>query len=149
MGKCHITKAQDSPADYVNTHNLAREELGINMTNLVWDDKIAAFAQNYVNKCKDCKLVPSNKEAYGYGENLAMSARNLSGVDAVNLWVAEKPLYNWYIERCEGGECGHYTQVVWGSSRRVGCGKGKCDDGRTFVACYYYPAGNVLGEVPF
>ncbi|XP_058782199.1 pathogenesis-related leaf protein 6-like [Vicia villosa] len=150
IGNSHITKAQDSPANYLNIHNMARAELGINMTNLVWDNKIAAFAQNYANKCKDCKVIPSHKEAYGYGENIAVIAGNLSGVDAVKLWVAERPLYNWYVEMCEGGaECHHYTQVVWGSSRRVGCGKVKCDDGRLFVSCNYYPAGNIPGEVPF
>ncbi|CAI8591299.1 unnamed protein product [Vicia faba] len=148
VGSSHIAHAQDSPVDFVSTHNLAREAIVWNITDLVWDNKIAAFAQNYANQRKDCKVTPSDSGGR-YGENIAVSPGNMSGVEAVNLWVAENPHYNSYKNKCEGGECSHYTQVVWSRSLRVGCAKVKCDNGGTFISCNYYPAGNIPGETPF
>ena len=43
--------------------------------------------------------------------------------------------------------CGHFTQVVWKSSRQLGVGKAKSFDARqVFVVCMYYPAGNYVGR---
>ena len=43
--------------------------------------------------------------------------------------------------------CGHFTQVVWKSSRQLGVGKAKSSDGRqVFVVCMYHPAGNYVGR---
>ncbi|MCH83940.1 pathogenesis-related protein 1B, partial [Trifolium medium] len=73
---------------------------------------------------------------------------DMSGTDAVKLWVDEEPHYNQYLNECDGGECRHYTQVIWGDSRRVGCGKVRCDNGGTFIICNYDPAGNIPGQIP-
>ena len=41
-------------------------------------------------------------------------------------------------------DVGHYTQIVWRTTREVGCAKA---EGRQFdfLVCRYYPAGNVIG----
>lgn len=59
---------------------------------------------------------------------------------AVDSWMSEKPLYK------KGDEmaAGHYTQVIWRDSRRVGCGVAVNGQSR-FVTCLYSPAGNVQG----
>jgi len=42
---------------------------------------------------------------------------------------------------------GHFSQVVWKSSRQLGVGKAKTLDGRqVFVVCMYFPAGNYVGR---
>jgi len=42
---------------------------------------------------------------------------------------------------------GHFSQVVWKSSRELGVGKAKTPDGRqVFVVCVYFPAGNYVGR---
>jgi hypothetical protein len=46
---------------------------------------------------------------------------------------------------CTGGSTGHYTQVMWASTRFVGCGY--TVSGGTL--CNYFPAGNYVGQVPF
>ncbi|KAI5448251.1 hypothetical protein KIW84_015611 [Lathyrus oleraceus] len=150
----HIAHAQDSPADYVNTHNAARSKIDTNVRipNIVWDNNIAAFAQNYANRRKDCKLIPSGSGGrYGEypGENLAVSKGDMTGVEAVKLWVDEKFNYDYNSNSCVGGECLHYTQVVWKHSQRVGCGKVKCDNGGTFITCNYDPPGNIVGQLPY
>ena len=76
----NITSAQDSPADYLKPHNAARLAIeGFNIPNLVWDNKISAFAQNYANQRKDCKVIPSGGNGGYYGENLAISNSYING----------------------------------------------------------------------
>ncbi|CAD5315104.1 unnamed protein product [Arabidopsis thaliana] len=61
------TNAQNTPQDYLNSHNTARAQVGV--PNVVWDTTLAAYALNYSNFRKaDCNLVHSNGP---YGENLA------------------------------------------------------------------------------
>lgn len=145
-----VAISQDSPADYVNAHNAARFVItSAKIPNIVWDEKVAAFAQNYANKRKDCKQIPSGSGGR-YGENIAVSTGYVSGAEAVKLWVDEEPYFNHYANSCiDGHECHHYTQVVWEKSLRVGCGKVKCDNGGTFVTCNYDPPGNIAGQLPY
>ncbi|KAK7246659.1 hypothetical protein RIF29_41529 [Crotalaria pallida] len=147
----HVANAQDSKQDYLDAHNAARSE--VNVPNLVWDDTVAAFAQNYADQRRgDCNLIHSGGGGI-YGENLAMSTGDMSGKDAVNLWVDEKPNFN-YNEPipncCVGGQqCLHYTQVVWRNTKSIGCAKVKCNNGGTFITCNYYPPGNYVGQKPY
>ncbi|XP_020234039.1 pathogenesis-related protein 1-like [Cajanus cajan] len=145
----HMANAQDSHADYVNAHNAARAQVGV--PNLAWDDTVAAYAQKYANQRKgDCQLVHSNANDGKYGENIAMSTGDLSGTDSVKLWVDEKAYYDYDSDSCADGQmCGHYTQVVWRDSVRVGCAKVRCDNGGTFVTCNYSPPGNYVGQKPY
>ncbi|KAI9112373.1 hypothetical protein K1719_016570 [Acacia pycnantha] len=143
-----IANAQDSPQDYVNAHNAARSQVGV--PHIAWDDTVAAFAQNYANQRKaDCQLVHSGGGGK-YGENLAWSSGDMSGVDAVKMWVDEKAFYDYNTNSCAAGkQCGHYTQVVWKNSVRVGCAKVRCNNGGTFIGCNYSPPGNYNGERPY
>ncbi|KAK7412219.1 hypothetical protein VNO78_03669 [Psophocarpus tetragonolobus] len=148
LGMVIVSEAQDSPEDYLNAHNAARGAVGV--PNIVWDNTVASFARSYANQRKgDCKLIHSGGDGK-YGENLAGSSGNLSGKDAVKLWVDEKPYYDYNSNSCAAGkQCGHYTQVVWKKSLRVGCAKVTCDNGGTFISCNYSPPGNYIGEKPY
>nr|AAT46023.1 pathogenesis-related protein 1 [Brassica rapa subsp. oleifera] len=140
----HPSKAQDSPQDYANAHNQARQAVGVGPVQ--WDGTLAAYAQNYADRLRgDCRLVHSGRP---YGENLAGSSGDLSGVRAVNLWVSEKASYNYPSNTCNG-VCGHYTQVVWRKSVRIGCGKARCNNGGTIISCNYDPRGNYVNEKPY
>ena len=142
-----MTYAQNSPQDYVNAHNAARSKVGV--PNIIWNNTVAAYAQKYTNQRKaDCKLVHSNGP---YGENLAWSSGDMSGTDAVKLWVGEKAYYNYNSNSCAAGKvCGHYTQVVWKKSTNLGCAKVKCNNNLgTLISCNYYPRGNYVGERPY
>ncbi|XP_020234042.1 pathogenesis-related protein 1-like [Cajanus cajan] len=146
----HVAYAQDSEEDYVNAHNVARAQVVVE--NLGWDDTVAAFAQNYANQRQrkgDCQLIHSGGGGK-YGENIAMSTGDLSGVEAVKMWVDEKPYYDYYSNSCVyGQQCLHYTQVVWRNSVRIGCAKVRCDNGGTFITCNYSPPGNYIRERPY
>ena len=122
----HPSHAQNSPQDYLNAHNAARAQVGVGP--MTWDNNVAAYAQRYANsRIGDCNLVHSGGP---YGENLAKGSGAFTSADAVKLWVGEKPNYDYNSNSCVGGgQCLHYTQVVWHNSVRLGCARVQCDNG--------------------
>ncbi|KAL3538758.1 hypothetical protein ACH5RR_002124 [Cinchona calisaya] len=141
------TKAQNSQQEYLDTHNAARAQVGVGP--LTWDDNVAAYAQSYANeRMNDCNLMHSGGQ---YGENLAASSGGeITATDAVNMWVNEKSNYDYSTNSCVGGVCGHYTQVVWANSVRLGCASVPCaNNGGSFVICNYDPPGNFVGQRPY
>ncbi|KAI3991463.1 hypothetical protein MKX01_000550 [Papaver californicum] len=142
----HVCQAQTSPEDYLAPHNEARAD--VNVGPLIWDNNVAAYATNYANqRAGDCSLTHSTGGPYG--ENLAMSSADLTAADAVKLWVDEISNYDYQSNSCQGGECLHYTQVVWKNSVRLGCASVTCNTGGTFVICNYDPPGNFIGQRPY
>ncbi|XP_047318467.1 basic form of pathogenesis-related protein 1-like [Impatiens glandulifera] len=140
-----LSTAQNSPQDYVEAHNAARAQVGVGP--IAWDENVAAFARSYASqRAGDCNLMHSGGP---YGENLAKGFPNFTGRDAVNMWIEEKPFYDYDSNTCVGGECLHYTQVVWRDSVRLGCARVQCNDGSWFVTCNYDPQGNFVGERPY
>ncbi|OVA13052.1 Allergen V5/Tpx-1-related [Macleaya cordata] len=127
-------------------HNMAREAVGV--PPLVWEQNLATYAKAYLEyRRHDCKLIYS--EPYTFGENL-FTGPGITAKDAVDAWVAEKQWYNYENNTCLAGkDCTDYTQVVWRTTIRVGCGQIKCDTGDIFIACEYYPAGNYKGARPY
>ncbi|KAL9274122.1 Pathogenesis-related leaf protein 4-like protein [Drosera capensis] len=141
--------AQNSPNDYVSAHNDARSQVGVGPIS--WNDTLVDYAQNYANiRANDCALEHSGGP---YGENIAEGGGygyDFSGLDAVNMWVAEKQYYDYDSNSCAPGQmCGHYTQVVWADSTQLGCGRSQCYNGDYFIVCSYYPPGNYNGERPY
>ncbi|KAF9598615.1 hypothetical protein IFM89_028284 [Coptis chinensis] len=141
----HVSLAQDSPQDFLSVHNAARAQVGVGP--MTWDNNVAAFAADYANQMTGtCNLVHSSSS---YGENLAGSTGDFSAIGAVNMWVSERQFYNYNTNACDGGECLHYTQVVWRNSIRLGCAKARCNNGGTFIICNYDPPGNFIGQRPY
>ena len=140
------SRAQDNPQDYLDAHNAARAAVGVGP--LTWDNTVQAYAQAYASqRAGDCNLVLSGGP---YGEILQWSSADLSGTDAVKMWVDEKAYYDYNSNSCAAGQqCGHYTQVVWRNSARLGCAKVKCSTGGTFIGCNYDPPGNYVGQKPY
>ncbi|KAE8008207.1 hypothetical protein FH972_004744 [Carpinus fangiana] len=147
----HVSLAGRSDRqDFLNGHNKARAEVGHGVGPLKWNYTLAAYAQAYANKrIPDCNLEHSNYMDTGYGECIAEGYDQLSALDAVKAWVSEKPYYNYKYNKCVGGECGHYTQVIWRDTKYLGCARAKCHNGWMFVTCNYYPSGNYYGERPY
>ena len=143
----HSSFAQNSPEDYLEPHNAARAEVGVGP--LVWDDGLQAYAQSYAEKrAGDCNLVHSKGP---YGENIFWGkGKVFNAGEAVKAWVKEKAFYDYNSNSCQPGKmCGHYTQVVWRNTKRVGCGRVQCDSGAYFIVCSYDPRGNWKGQWPY
>jgi pathogenesis-related protein 1 len=140
--------AQNSAQDFVNPHNSARAAVGVGAVS--WDENVAAFARSWVAKLAgDCRLVHSSGS--GYGENLfGGSGADFTAADAVSSWVSEKQWYNHGSNSCASGKvCGHYTQVVWRSSTKIGCARVICNNGGIIISCNYSPPGNYVGQSPY
>ena len=81
----------------------------------------------------------------GYGENIyASTSTSVTGRDPVDLFYAEIKYYN-YNAPGFSLATGHFTQVVWKSSKSIGVGTAK-RGGTTFVVVNYYPPGNYKGQ---
>jgi hypothetical protein len=64
----------------------------------------------------------------------------------VDSWYGESTAYD-FAAPGFSTKTGHFTQVVWRSSRELGCAKASCG-GLDFWVCRYSPAGNVAGAFP-
>jgi len=115
----------------VAAHNHARHAVGV--PDLQWSPELANTAQRWANQlgAQNCALRHSG--APGIGENLTWaSGQRLSPAEVVATWVQEARSFNGATGAClPGAVCGHYTQVVWRSTRFVGCGTVSCA-GRRF-----------------
>ncbi|KAF9665900.1 hypothetical protein SADUNF_Sadunf16G0172900 [Salix dunnii] len=139
----HHAHGQDSPQDFLNAHNAARASVGVGP--MIWDDTVAAFARSYINGLTGiCILVHSSGP---YGENLAWGSANLAGTAAVKMWVDEWVYYNYDSNSCVGGQCLHYTQVVWRNSVRLGCAKVTCDNGSAFAGSQILLFGEIATQI--
>ncbi|KAK4254085.1 hypothetical protein QN277_009514 [Acacia crassicarpa] len=98
----------------------------------------------------NARLTASWSTLVPVASTVAWSSGNMSGAAAVKLWVNEKAYYDYSSNSCAAGkQCGHYTQVVWKNTIRVGCAKVRCNNGGTFISCNYDPPGNYVGRRPY
>ncbi len=67
--------------------------------------------------------------------------------NVVKAWYDEEPLYD-YNNPGFSSDTGHFTQVVWKSTKEIGCGyRTGCGGSWPNVwVCQYNPAGNVIGN---
>lgn len=144
-------------AGILAAHNQVRAAHG--QAPLTWDPALAAIAAAWVAQCVDqappAGLVDHNEgrsDTYPeyVGENIYASSGTADGPGAVQSWASEEADYNYDSNTCTG-TCGHYTQIVWGTTTKVGCALGSCP-GLTYsstVVCDYAPGGNYVGERPY
>ncbi len=149
-------------AELVATHNHWRATVGV--PPLTYSAELAASSQSWANQLKQthqCEMKHSKSEG-GYGENLYWASavlwsdgkRELQKVlssKVVDDWASERTDYNYQLNSCTPGKmCGHFTQVVWRSTTKVGCAIAICEDSKEQVwVCQYQPAGNWVGEKPY
>ncbi|XP_062997548.1 C-type lectin domain family 18 member B [Elgaria multicarinata webbii] len=66
--------------------------------------------------------------------------------DVIKKWFGEGRSYDYGTAQClVNTTCSHYTQLVWATSSKLGCGKHTCPWGRErreFFVCAYSPGGN-------
>lgn len=130
--------AADLEGPMLNAHNALRAKHGV--PALSWSASLAKTAQAWADRCV---FEHSNT---GLGENLAQGTGDYSGADAVNDWYGEISAYD-FNNPGFSDATGHFTQVIWKSTKKVGCGVAQCSDGALYV-CNYEPAGNMDGDFP-
>lgn len=135
------------------SHNRVRSRVGLDP--LAWSGKLASYAQAWADHLAVMGGRMEHRPYSGewkqvHGENLFMGTAGHYGVvDAVAMWEDEESSYDGgTVDRSNLHACGHYTQLVWKNTRRVGCAKVEAG-GNVIVVCNYDPPGNFLGQRPY
>ncbi|KAF3860867.1 hypothetical protein F7725_001122 [Dissostichus mawsoni] len=128
-------------------HNRVRSQL--------WDEGLAKSA-DWASRCV-WDHGPTQAMRY-MGQNLSITTgRYQSITDLVRSWYEERHHFS-YPNRCSGAVCSHYTQMVWASTKKVGCAVRTCSNMKVFgntwkeatlLICNYSVKGNWVGEVPY
>jgi uncharacterized protein YkwD len=129
-------------AQWVDAHNRLRAKHCA--APLTWSAKLAELAQRWANALRDrgCQFGHSGGTT---GENLAAGTiGTLDPASVVQMWYDEVAQYR-FPDGGFSSSTGHFTQVVWRSTRRVGCGHSQCK-GMDILVCEYDPAGNWEGQ---
>ena len=148
-----------SPAGFaqelLKLHNAERARVA--SPPLAWDGGLAAEAAAYARRlaARDRGLVHSApRTRMGQGENLWMgTAGHYPAAAMFGSWAQERRFFRPGVFPDVGRgvawpAVGHYTQIVWSGTNRVGCATHS--DGRwDYLVCRYAPAGNVIGQAVF
>jgi uncharacterized protein YkwD len=129
-------------------HNVYRARHGA--PPLVLSSQLNDVAQHYVEQlARTNKLVHSGNTHFG--ENLyafGSSGQALLRPEAVvDRWYNEIQNYHFDKPGFYMGT-GHFTQLVWQSSKELGMGIARAADGTWYVVANYSPPGNVPGQFP-
>ena len=163
-----LSRSQAAEASFnqamVDAHNPVR--LSLKLPPLTGSTQLAQYAQQWAQHlashgCKMQHRKHAGKANLQVGENIYWASpvtwsdgrRELQGIqaaDVVSAWVDEVHDYHYASNTCKAGkQCGHYTQVVWRTTRQVGCGMSLCPDKGQIWVCNYDPPGNWVGEKPY
>ena len=163
----HLSYAQtnqDLANEILAVHN--RERTAVGVSPLTWNDNLAADAQTWAQHIATTGQFIHDPVHTGlsctgpcYGENLAGFITGISEPNGgQSRWVNEKsnfpggPYNPPYPPGCTPMvDCkvvGHYTQMVWQTTKEIGCATAS-DGNMEFLVCRYSPPGNYLGQTPY
>jgi pathogenesis-related protein 1 len=152
-------------------HNNARANVVARepLPALTWSPLLASEARRWADElARRCRGL-EHRTSPAYGQNIASRASEgvesrFSPAEAVAGWVAEGKCYEHgrfaTTDRCDAAcvaelhspGCGHYTQVVWRTTRELGCAYASCGRDGLLVeywVCNYSPPGNIRGREPY
>ena len=138
-------------AEMLRTHNATRRAAGV--APLTWDEGLAAQAAAYARTLAATRRFAHSPRVPGQppqGENLWMGTASAYRYrDMTGSWDDEGADFvpgrfpnvsrtgSWH-------DVGHYTQMIWAGTKRVGCGIAS-NGSDEYLVCRYFPAGNVWG----
>jgi len=138
------------------------------MRELVWDEELEAIAQRWADQCTfehDERRSRTMLDGTGIGQNLYISSDS-SEIDQDGLDAAvDSIVQDWYNEVgvfdssninpfAFSQATGHYTQLVWAETDKLGCANVYFNDTshpslpiyKYLVVCNYAIGGNILGS---
>jgi len=163
-GNCAMPPTPTTPPPKVDinaciqAHNAKRARHGA--APLVWDVTLARHAKEWAEvlarrgKSEHARGTGEGENLYRY-KSYGSIAKVATCVDAVKSWYGEEPDYPYnnppktFQEFYGGKKIGHFTQIVWKGTRKVGVALAtKKADGwtETYIVARYHPRGNILGH---
>ena len=143
--------ASQFPQRVLTAQNIERARAG--MQPMVWDAALGTAAAAYAQQMAFTGQFKHSDRSLrrGTGENLWMGTHGAFSVETmVGRWASEKRYFvpgvfpnvsrsgNW-------ADVGHYTQMIWPTTQRVGCAL--ATNGRSdYLVCRYATAGNIYGR---
>lgn len=132
--------------DMLDAHNQYRAKHG--SPEMVLEPAVTASAQQWAEYLAETETF-EHSAGSGNGENLAVRwGGRHTGFSATKAWYDEIEVYNFDTPTGFSAETGHFTQVVWKASTKLGVGVA-CNTGGKggqYVVAQYNPAGNLTGE---
>ena len=143
--------AAQFPARVLAAHNAERVRAGV--APLVWDNALGTAAADYARQMAfSGRFEHSDRsQRRGTGENLWMGTHGAFSIEAmIGGWASEKGWFragtfpnvsstgNWE-------DVGHYTQMIWPTTTRVGCALASTPRA-DYLVCRYAGPGNVDGR---
>ena len=138
-------------SEMMTAHDRARVDYGAN--SLTWSDVLATDALAYARSLARSGRFEHDPQKSGrprQGENLWIgTASAFSYADMARDWIDERRNFRpgRFPDIARKGDwslVGHYTQIVWPATTRVGCAIAANDRDEVLV-CRYFPAGNLVG----
>ena len=135
----------------VRSQNAERDRLGLR--DMAWDSGLAAAAASYAAELAATgrwEHSPAETRV-GQGENLWMGTHAaFTPEEMVDDWMAERRLFRsgTFPNVSSSGswhDVGHYTQLIWPATQRVGCAVRSSAD-FDYLVCRYSGPGNVMGD---
>lgn len=143
--------ASQFPARILAAHNAVRARAGV--APLAWDPALGEAAAAYAQQMAFTGVFAhSDRHARpGTGENLWMGTRGAFSLETmVGNWASEGRWFRAGIfpnvsSTGNWEQVGHYTQIVWPTTTRVGCALASTAS-TDYLVCRYSPAGNIDGR---
>ncbi|MDO6432279.1 CAP domain-containing protein [Flavitalea sp. BT771] len=152
-GQPSLSKEKDSTfiRCMLQEHNAFRSEE--QLSPLGWSEELAADAKAWASHLAKSDKGDHDQSIRGReGENIWWGTTGaFTYTEMVDFWGNEKAAFVYGVfPDCNNGSgvVGHYTQIVWKNTTKVGCAlatNGKKD----YLVCRYSPAGNIIGQKPF
>ncbi|KAL1124716.1 hypothetical protein AAG570_001339 [Ranatra chinensis] len=136
-------------------HNIFRTHVkpqAADMLAMKWHKGAANSAQKWASACRMLThdtVKGRWVEKFGScGQNIFISTQQVPWHYAIKTWYLEKNNFTYGSQNNSLIDVGHYTQLIWYATHRLGCGFSKCltPAGKTYFSyvCNYCPIGNYL-----
>jgi len=147
----HQIQAADLADRLTRPQNTERALVGL--PAMAWDPALALAAADYAAElARTGKWGHSpSEQRQGQGENLWMGTRAaFTPEEMVDGWLTERRLFRHgtFPNVSKSGswhDVGHYTQIIWADTMRVGCAV-HSSRAYDYLVCRYSAPGNVMGE---
>ncbi|XP_059060583.1 serotriflin-like [Achroia grisella] len=135
-------------------HNFLRSKVRPSASNMLlmsWHERAARQAQRYAEQCVFLQHNDPSENTVprlgSCGQNLFVAAQKTPWFFALKTWFLEYKNFTYGAPVHNLKAVGHYTQMVWATSHKLGCGLAHCPGGPwghfyNYV-CHYCPAGNI------